>query len=104
MKSNEFMKSQCQKHHHCNQHLGNSFGTLHCWDCTLDTSELKALDISEFESRWQFTNALILMMMMCTIYTYVPCKLGGCGLLSVDSVVNQEKLALGQYLEASTEP
>ena len=35
---------------------------------------------------------------------YLPRKFGGHGLLAVDSVVNQEKLSLGQYLQASTEP
>ena len=43
-------------------------------------------------------------MMMCTVYRYLQCKFGGRGLLSEENVLNQEKLALGEYLKASTEP
>jgi len=35
---------------------------------------------------------------------YAPRTHGGCGLLLVEDTVAQEKLALGRYLESSTEP
>ena len=35
---------------------------------------------------------------------YVPRNLGGRGLLSIEEIVTQEKLALGEYLVSSTEP
>jgi len=35
---------------------------------------------------------------------YVPQTQGGCGLLSVEDIIAQEKVALGRYLESSTEP
>ena len=35
---------------------------------------------------------------------YVPHNLGGRGLLSIEEIVTQEKLALGKYLVSSTEP
>ena len=37
-------------------------------------------------------------------WLYVPCKLGGHGLLSVEDVVTQERCALGGYLKSSVEP
>ena len=37
-------------------------------------------------------------------WLYVPSKLGGRGLLSVEDVVNQERCALGGYLKSSVEP
>jgi len=37
-------------------------------------------------------------------HLYLPRKLGGSELLSVENVIYQEKLALEEYLEASTEP
>jgi len=35
---------------------------------------------------------------------YVPHTHGGHGLLSVEDIVSQEKLVLGEYLKSSTEP